>query len=183
MEAASIVIQKSSSFLMERVDRIVRSSPFATCSWWIRALIDSVRGVSVMSKDNIVFDDDVLSEKPKDIDLPYEIKDPIVPDDIDKMYIEKSREVALTGNKAVAIIDEPKSCRWCVFCHYRWSSPGWAEADAIMGYHNMPNTNGIMCNLMSDKHIVTVVDYDDETYKSDWCPLKPIEWLQEECDA
>lgn len=138
----------------------------------------SVRGVSVMSKDNIVFDDEVLSEKPKDIDLPYEIKDPIVPDDIDKMYIEKSREVALTGNKAVAIIDEPKSCRWCVFCHYRWSSPGWAEADAIMGYHNMPNTKGLMCNLMSDKHIVTVVDYDDETYKSDWCPLKPIEWIE-----
>lgn len=132
-----------------------------------------------MSKDEIVFDDEKSPRKQRTQIPPYEIEDPIISDEIDKMFAEKYRAETCTGRKAIAIIDEPKSCRWCIFMRYRWASPFWAKADSMMDYHNQPNTKGIMCGLLPGNQIVTVVDYDDETYKPNWCPLKSIDTLEQ----
>ena len=124
--------------------------------------------------DEIVFEEELPSRRPKKPIPPYEINDPIVPDEIDRHYIEKRRDEFYTGRKVIAVIDEPRSCRHCKFVHHRWSSPFWGKASSLMNYHDEPNTKGIYCELVKRK-IVTVLDYDDETYKSPWCPLKPME--------
>lgn len=67
-------------------------------------------------------------------------------------------------DKSIAIIDTPKACDSCRFHVCKFQHPWWSK--------EKPNTKGYYCQLDEQRRI-TELHIDDETFKPDWCPLKP----------
>lgn len=67
-------------------------------------------------------------------------------------------------SKSIAIIDTPKACESCIFMCMKYQHPFWSK--------EKPNTKGYYCQLDELRRVMET-HITDDTFKPNWCPLKP----------